>query len=280
MKILVIPSSLNDLNHDIDGFIIGIKNFATYGLCIDDLSILNKLKNKEIFININKNMHNCDLEKLKDILLSLNNYNIKGVMYYDVAVLELYKSLNLNYDLVWSCEHYTTNYETINYFLEYGVNYTYLSSDITASEVNEIRHNTNCKLILNLFGYLPMFVSKRHIVKNYLDYFNLDDNSKINYMEKEGCIYPIIDNNIGTQVYSCNILNGIKYYDIDVDYIVLNSFNIDESKFKAVLDMFKSVNSKNVDKYYLDINRMFDNTDLGFLEKNTIYRVKKNEKES
>ena len=44
--------------------------------------------------------------------------------------------------------------------------------------------------------------------------------------------------------------------------------------------MFKSVNSKNVDKYYLDINRMFDNTDLGFLEKNTIYRVKKNEKES
>ena len=32
----------------------------------------------------------------------------------------------------------------------------------------EIRKNTQVKLMVNIFGYLPMFVSKRHIVKNYL----------------------------------------------------------------------------------------------------------------
>ena len=61
-----------------------------------------------------------------------------------------------------------------------------------------------------------MFVSKRHLIKNYLEYFHLSDNSKINYIEKEDKIYPIIDDNISTSVYSNNILNGIKYSLIDI----------------------------------------------------------------
>ena len=200
-------------------------------------------------------------------------------MYYDVAVLSIYKSLNLNYDLVWASEHTSTNYNTINYWNMFGVNYTYLSSDITKYEIVTISKNSKSKLMITMFGYLPMFVSKRHIVKNYLEYFNLEDNSIINYMKKEGKTYPIIDNNVGTQVYSNNILNGIKYsLDIDVDYIVLNSFDIDLEKFIEVIKCFKSVNNENIMEYDKRINNMFNNVDNGFLDTKTIYRVKKNEK--
>ena len=284
-KILTIPSNLKEIEKTkeiVDGFIIGIKDMSVNtNLCIDinELEILNKINDKDIFISLNKNIHNNDLCKVKEILTELNNYNIKGVLYYDVGVLNIYNSLNLKYDLVWSQEHLSTNYNTINYWNSFGVNYAHISSDITEEEIIKITEKSNVKLMINLFGYLPMFVSKRHIIKNYLEYFNLKDNSNINYIEKEEKIYPIIDNKIGTQVYSNNILNGIKTsLNIDVDYIILNSFNIQLDKFISVIKMYKSVNEETIEEYNNIINNMFDNIDYGFLNTKTIYRVKKNDK--
>lgn len=284
-KIITIPSTLNEINKTkdlVDGFIIGIEDMSintNFCISLDNLDILNSIEDKDIFINLNKNMHNGDLQIVKNILINLNKYNIKGVLYYDVAILNIYNSLDLNYDLVWSQEHSTTNYNTINYWNSFGVKYSYLSSEITEDEIITISKKSKSKLMVNMFGYLPMFVSKRHIVKNYLEYFNLKDDSDVNYIEKEGKIYPIVDSNIGTSVFSSNILNGIKsYINIDIEYIVLNSFNIELSKFVEVIKMFKNVNSKNVSEYESKINMMFSNTDTGFLNKKTIYKVKKNEK--
>lgn len=281
-KIITIPSSLDEINKTkdiVDGFIIGIKDMsvnANFYIDIDEFDLFNEFNNKDIFVSLNKNMHNKDLEKVKEILLKLNNYNIKGVLYYDVGVLNIYNGLDLNYDLVLSQEHLSTNYSTINYWNSFGVNYTYLSSDITLEEIIEISEKSKTKLMVNLFGYLPMFVSKRHIVKNYLEYFNLKDESNINYITKENKTYPIIDNNIGTQVYSNNILNGIKAsLDINVEYIILNSFNIGLENFISIINMFRSVNNSNVEEYNKKINDMFSNMDYGFLNTKTIYRVKK-----
>ena len=285
-KIITIPSSFDEIKKTksiVDGYIIGIKNMSinmNLSLGVDDLdSIDDLMSDKEIFICMNKNMHNSDLPLIKDILLKLNKYNIKGLLYYDVAVLNIYNSLDLNYDLVWAAEHYTTNYSTINYWSSHNIKYTYLSSDITSAEINEISKKCKVKLMVNMFGYLPMFVSKRHIVENYLNFFDLEDDSGVNYIEKEDKIYPIIDSKIGTSVFSCNILNGIKtYLELDVDYIVLNSFDIKPSDFIKILEMFKNVNNDNVIEFNDKINNMFENVDSGFLNMKTIYRVKKNEK--
>ena len=284
-KIITIPSSIDEINKTlsiIDGFIIGIDNMSVntnINIPINNISILDDYKDKDIFISLNKNMHNIDLKHLKDIMIKLNNYNIKGVLYYDVAVLQIYKEIKPNYELVWSQEHSTTNYSTINYWYEKGAKYTYLSSDITFEEIKEIKQNSKSTLLVNLFGYLPMFVSKRHIVKNYLNYFKLKNSSKINYMEKENKIYPIIDEEIGTMCYSNNILNGLKYsLDLLDCYIVLNSLDIDLDKFICVINLFRNINSKNIEDSNNKINNMFNNVDLGFLEKKTIYKVKKNDK--
>lgn len=284
-KIITIPSSYKEIEETaslVDGFIIGIEDMCVnmnYCISLNDLDMLNNFKDKDIFISLNKNMHNKDLDIVKNILIKLNKYNIKGILYYDIAVVNIYNSLDLNYDLVWAQEHATTNYNTINYWKDFNVNYTYISSDITEEEIMDIKIHSNSIFLVNFFGYLPMFVSKRHIVKNYLEYFNLSDNSNINYIEKENNIYPIIDNKTGTIVYSSNILNGIKsYLHLDVEYAVLNSFNIELEKFIKVINMFKLVNHNTLDEYESIINNMFTNTDSGFLNKKTIYKVKKDEK--
>ncbi len=168
----------------------------------------------------------------------------------------------------------TTNYLTVNYWLNKGVNYTCLSNEITTREIKEISQNTKSKIIIQMFGYVPIMNSKRHLINNYLKEFNLENKSKINYIEKEENKYPIIDSENGTVVYTSKILNGIKdVIDTDLEYILLNSFMIDESKFKEVLEMFKTVNNENKNEYYEKINNMF-NADTLFLHKETIYKVK------
>lgn len=278
-KILTMPSSIEEIEKIkdiVDGFIIGIENMCVNtNMCIKTIEILKKIDN-EIFISINKNMHNSDLKKIEKILDELDNFNIKGVLYYDIAVLNIYKKKKHNYDLVWSMEHATTNYSGINYWNSLGVNYAYISSDISKEEIDLIIEKSKSKLMITMFGYLPMFVSKRHIVKNYLEYFDLKDDSKVNYIEKEDNVYPIIDNNLGTVVYSSHILNGIKeVVDLNIDYVVLNSFDIDLDKFIKVIDYFKCVNKDNVLEYDKNIKKLFNNIDEGFLDKKTIYRVKK-----
>ena len=275
-KLLLIPNSKEDiirLKDKVDGFILPIKDLSiNYNYYIEDLDILDELKGLDIFISLNKNMHNKDLPYLKETLLKLENYNIKGIIYYDISLVEYKKELGLKNDLVWNQEHMVTNYSTINYWYNEGSTYAYLSSEITKNEILNIKKNTKSKLMMNIFGYVPIFTSKRNLVSNYLETFDKEKVSKIYYMYKEGIKYPIIEEGKGTTAFSGYVLNGIKeYYDLDLDYYVINSFMIDIDK---VLDIFKDVNKDNLEKCYQKLNKLIKNTDEGFLYKETIYKVK------
>lgn len=283
MKKLIIPNSfkqIKDLIELYDGVIVGIDklcmNMPTSFSFDKIVEIVNFIKenNKEVFIALNKNMFNKDLESLKEILIKLDELSITGILYYDIAIVNLKKKLNLKTPLVWNQEHLTTNYLTSNFWYEYGSDYVYLSNEITLDEINEIKKNTKCKTMTTLFGYLPMFVSRRHLVRNYLDTFNIKDNSKINYLYKENKYYKIIDTEDGTIAYSSHILNGIEeMLKIDTDYVVLNSFGIEDDTFYEVLEMFNNVNKSNVLEYNERINSLLE-TYKGFLYSETIYKVK------
>ena len=281
-KILVMPKNIETISRTskyVDGYIIGIENLCINpSFCVNmgTIDVLRNLYGKELFININKNMTDDDLYKVKEYLLRLNNYHIKGIFVYDIGVFNLYKKLNLNYDIYWDQEHLTTNYASINYWNNEGFNGVHISNDITSEEIEEILDNVDCKTFMTVFGYIPMFSSKRHIVDNYLDYFKLSNKSKINYIEKEEKIYPIVDKYSGTICYSNNILNGIEaYLNLDIDYCILDNFNLDLSKFIKVLEMYRLVNKKNVHNYVDKIKKIFKNVDNGFLNTKTIYKVKK-----
>lgn len=284
MKLLIMPKSIDQIEsliEDIDGVIVGIKDLSINQpayFTLDEIKKINEIiKNngKEIFVSLNKNMFNKDLEILEYTLLQLDNLKLNGILYYDIAIVNFKKNLKLVTPLVWNQEHLTTNYLTSNFWYEYGAKYTMLSSEITIDEINEIALNANAKTMVPIFGYLPMFVSRRHLVKNYLDTFKIKDDSNINYIEKENKTYAIIDSNDGTIAYSNKCLNGInETLKLNVDYIVLNSFNINNATFKRVVSMYNIVNESNVQEFKEEIDKMLD-TDTGFLYKETVYEVKK-----
>ena len=284
MKLLIMPKSIDQIEsliEDIDGVIVGIKDLSINQpayFTLDEIKKINEIiKNngKEIFVSLNKNMFNKDLEILEYTLLQLDNLKLNGILYYDIAIVNFKKNLKLVTPLVWNQEHLTTNYLTSNFWYEYGAKYTMLSSEITIDEINEIALNANAKTMVPIFGYLPMFVSRRHLVKNYLDTFKIKDDSNINYIEKEDKMYAIIDSNDGTIAYSNKCLNGInETLKLNVDYIVLNSFNINNATFKRVVSMYNIANESNVQEFKEEIDKMLD-TDTGFLYKETVYEVKK-----
>lgn len=271
MKTLIIPNSIKqieDLHDFYDGFIVGLKDLSVNMNLYLTIDEINSLKtDKEVFIAINKNIHNKDLTVLEESLKNLKN--IKAVLYYDAAVVSLFNKIKPNYDLVWSQEHLTTSSVTCNYWYSKNVNYVYLSGEITLDEILNIKSQTKMKVIAPIFGYLPMFVSKRHLIKNYLDCFKIKDSSKKYYLRKENKLYPIKDDKV-TEVYSNDILNGLKEKEKfeKIDYVTFNAFNIEDEKFKKVLVNFQD---------NLEVDDLFDNLGDCFLYKETIYRVKKND---
>lgn len=277
-KLMFIPSDKN-FDYECDSYLIGLEGLSVN---MPIYFSLNEIKNldfsKEIFISLNKNMHSDDLALLEDVLKVLNNLDIAGIFFYDIGVFNMVKRLNLNINLVYAQEHMGTNYETLNFWHDKGINYALLSEEISDNEIMDIRNNTDMKLILPIFGYFPMFVSRRHLVKNYLDYFNLYDDSSVNYISNEGKSYPIVDDDV-TTVYTNSYLNGIKDYvkfsKGGIDYVLINSFLVSNDKINKVLSMFRSVNNDNEDEYFDSISNMFDsNIDTFFLHKESIYKVK------
>ena len=288
-KFIVIPSSKEQILNLLDfcdGFILGLTNFSvnlpiTFSLEeIKDIIKLCKSLQKQIFISLNKNMHNTDIDELKSNLVELSKLDLDGLIFYDIAIVNLNKKLNLNLKLFWHQEHLVTNYYTINYWCKNGVYGSFLSSELTKKEILDIKDNTNCPLMMNVFGFIPMFTSKRPLVKNYLAKFNLQDNSKINYLEKENNIYPITSTNVVT-VYSNNILNLAQEInelsEKNIAYFVFNSFNIESSLFKSIMLLFYKLTNENQKEIFDKINMLLNyKSDTGFLYKNTVYKVKKN----
>ena len=283
-KKLVIPSSkeqINSLMNYVDGFIIGLKdmsvNLPTYFNLfeIKEISELLHDNDKELFVSLNRNMHNSDLRYLKEVLLEFEKYDITGILYYDISIVNLKKELELKNNLVFSEEHAVTNYTTINYWNNMGAKYAYLSNEITLHEIKDIHKNSNSELLVQVFGYVPIFVSERKLITNYKKQFNLKDNSNEYYIEKEGKKYPILEDKFTTEVYSNYILEAIdeikELEDIGIEYLVFNSFHIDNNVFDYIIKSYNHIESK-------DLKKLLENADKGFLYKETIYKVENYEK--
>lgn len=273
-NIIVIPKSISHikelLNKDIYGFIIPIKDYSigySFYLNIDELEeLLKEIDNKKVIVSLNKIMHNSDLEGLNNIIDRIKDLNIDKILYYDNSVYNIAKKYDLIDKLVIYEDHLNTSILSHEFYKDIGISCSYISNDITMNEINDIKEKTNMNLYMTVYGYLPIFLSRRYLLTNYLEYINEDKNGDIYYiMDDKEEYYPIYEEEYGTTIYTKEIVNLLNKIDeLRIDYLVLNSFNIEESTFNSMLDKF--VHHEHIDDEY-----------IGFLEEETIYKVKGNE---
>lgn len=267
-KIIVIPSSLDHMyeltSYNIDGFIIPIKNLSanqSFEVDYKDLElVIDKIKNKEVILLINKMMHSSDIELLRKVLKKTSTLKVDKIMYYDNSVYMLSQELKLNIPLVIYQDHLNLSILSNKFYNDMGINYAYISSDITKEEIRDIKLNTKSKLFITAYGYVPIFYSRRYLLSNYFEYIDKSYKKDVFYLDNE---YPIKESDFGTIIYSNKIINLINELDkLDfIDYIVMDSFNIDRQEFNEMVNKF--INKDKVEDTY-----------TGFLDKKTIYKVK------
>lgn len=248
------------------------------------LEELKNIKDKNIFISIDKNIFNSDLPYLEKALNIIENLNLKGIFFYDLAVLSLSKRLNLKTKLIWNQDFLVTNYKTCNFYQKEGVKGAVLSP-LLPEEIEEIRNNTNLELYVNIFGHQLMAVSKRHLLTSYFNYINKENNQNIKFMKEKTGTYPVIEEFYGTKFLTKDILNGIRYLnklkEIKIDYVILDSILIENDTFSKILEYYKEAIYNDVTEERLlemeqEINKIIP-TSLEFFAKKTIYKVKKND---
>ena len=267
-KIIVKPNSYSDLERlikmDIDGVIFPLKDFSvgsSFFMSLDD--VINFKTDKEKIVMINKIMHNNDLDLLKDILIKLDNSDIKKVIFYDLSIYTLYKGLELkNIELIIGQDHLNRSIYSNSFYNSLGINYSYISSDITIDEIKDIKEKSGMKLLYTVYGRIPLFCSRRYLLSNYFDYINLEKVDGNYYIKNNDNKLYISEEDNATLIYSdiVNLINKIDELDF-VDYLVLDFNNIKE--YEDVVYNFRN-KIKDGKEYY-----------LGFYNTKTIYKVKK-----
>ncbi len=268
-KLIVSANSKNHLidllKKNIDGIILSIDKLSVNDSFYVDISILDEIdfKEKEIFVSLNKLMHNNDLEHLRIVMNKLKSKDVK-ILFYDMAVFNIAKELDMIDKLVIYQDHLNASILSNKFYNDLGIRGSYITSDITGDELLDIKKNSNMSIMFMVYGYIPIFYSRRYLISNYLKY--IGDKKKGNeysIVSDTGIEYPIDEEEYGTTIYTSKEVNLINYLDKinDIDYIVMRSNKINDDVFNLMVDKF--INKDKMDNCY-----------LGFFNTKTIYKVK------
>lgn len=283
MKFAIITNSINNILEytkiGANAFIFGLKNYSSgYNneITIDDIKEIREFYSGELYIAINKNIFNRELDELESIMIELEELNISGILFYDIAVLSIRNRLGLSIPLVWNQTHMVTNYNTCNYYYDKGCEFGVISSEITLDEINEIKKNTNMKLFLNILGYQIMGYSRRHLLDNYFKSTDTKRDNNTYIIKNNNEDYIIQEEENGNALYYGKPLNGsVIANHVDVDYLILNDNNFEKEKFIKTFMLYKKLVDTKDDSITKEIDDLVGDN-RGFFFTKTIYKVKKN----
>ena len=240
---------------------IGINNFL---FAVDDFSIgyntfsLSDIENLDCnkYLLINRIFNTSDVDNFKEFIKNIKD--IEGIVFEDISVFNILKDSNLK--LIWNQNHFATNYSSINYWLD-NVYSAVISNELTFNEVSNILNNCDKPLILSVFGKNPIMYSRRYLLSNFNNNFNINyDNDVIleeNITKNE---FLVKEYDKGTIIFNNTYYNLVNYID---------KFNDDKVLFYLVYS------------HELDFNTMCKvingdtllKSDDGFMNRKTIYKL-------
>ena len=281
MKLLIEVEKKDNLYLDkVDGIILPLEDYAVESSTFFSLDEIKEISSEdtEVFVKINKNLLNEDIDKVKEILIQLDKLNITGVFFYDLAVLQLKKELNLKLDLVWNQTHMVNNYKTCDYYFSKGVKYALLGKEITLEEVEEIISKSKITSMVEVISKPSVAFSKRKLVTNYFKDLNSSGDNNLEVLEKvTNNKYKFVEDKNGTSIYLDVITNGTSVikslYESQCEYIIIREFGLEDIFEELIIDTKKYIEDGCIDSNYIDkYKKLGDSTNFFF--KKTIYKVK------
>ncbi len=252
---LVSINNLSDIEKykkvGLNTFLFALKDYSvgyekTY--TIDEINNINEKK----YVLINRLL---DTKEIDELIKIINTIKCNGFIFEDVGLIN---NINDTYEKILFINHFNTNSITINNWLTY-VTSVVLSSELTYDEYKTITSKVNKDVVLNVFGYNQIMYSKRSLLTNYNEHYNQEHTYKNTIKDQNSDLkYKILEDNGETIILSNKIFNGSRLFNLDhIKYYMFNTSYINTD------DVIKFIETDNI-----------DNSDEGFLDKPSFYKLK------
>ena len=281
MKLLIEAKDKDNLLLDeVDGVILPLEDYSVGShiyYSLDEIKDIRKKSKSLVFVKMDKNFRNDEIDKLEEVLKELDKLEIDGIFFYDLAILEIKKELKLDLDLIWSQTHMVNNYKTCNYYYDKGCKCALLGKEITLEEIDEIINKSNILCMVEVVSLPSVAFSKRKLVSNYYKNISKDVVNPLVVKEKVSeDDYEFFENKDGTSIFLNKVMNGCcvikNLYENDCPFIIMRGYGIDSFN-ELVIDTMKYISDGCVDINYVDRWKILGDYD-NFFYKKTIYRVK------
>lgn len=255
MKSSKILININDFNEIEEYEKIGINNFL---FAIDEFSLGYKTFPLSdvpdgAYIILNRVMDTEAIDDFKKIIPDLKRF--KGIIFEDLGVFNILKDEGLN--LIWFQNHFTTNKQSLNYYLNHGCMSAVISNEITEEEIKENIESFKGKLILNVLGKNNIMYSRRSLLSNFNHHANLADYNDMELVTGKSHFFAR-EGEYGTLIFNNEYFNYIPF---------VNTLNEDDLYLYLIL---------NLDLKPQDIKEIIDGKEFGnsgFLNKKTVYKM-------
>jgi len=236
-------------------------------------------RGKRVYLTLNIIPHNEDLEGLPEYLVKLKELKLDAVIVSDPGVLSLVKSMIPEIEIHLSTQANTTNYASVNFWYEQGVNRIILARELSLEEIKEIvkKSPPDIKLETFIHGAMCISYSGRCLLSNYL--ISRDANRgdcahscrwKYYLMEeiRPGKYLPVYEDEKGTYIFNSKDLCMIEHLPLLID-AGISVFKI-EGRMKGAYYVAAVVKA-----YRNQIDQYFLNPDQYIFDKKYLDEVKK-----
>lgn len=164
-----------DLLYGADAVYIGGEQFGmranATNFSIDEIregcSFAHKLS-KKVYLTLNIIFHNEDIEKVNDYIDLVVNAGIDAFIISDPSLISYIKQNYPNVEVHISTQNSTTNYESVLFFKEQGVDRVVLARELNKNQIKEIVDKTGLDIEVFIHGAMCTCMSGRCALSNYI----------------------------------------------------------------------------------------------------------------
>lgn len=205
------------------------------------------------FILMNRIMDTDAIDELIGIKDEFKRF--RGIIFEDLGVYQIFKDTNI--PLIWFQNHFATNYNSINFYLDHGCESAIISNELTGNEVKDILNKANKPLVFNVMGKNNIMYSRRTLLSNYNKYMGFESVNDVEIDTGKDRLF-VRENSLGTVIFYDEYFNYIPYLS-----------DIDDDKVFMYLVMNLDLPTKDIDEV---INGKMLGND-GFWNKKTVYKL-------
>jgi len=122
----------------------------------------------KVYVAANIIAHNEDLSKLEDYLVNVEKAGIDAIIFADPAIYMDAKKVIPNMPLHASTQMSTTNWQTVDFWKQNGIERVVLARELSLNEIIEINRNVDIEIECFVHGAMCVAYSGRCLLSNYM----------------------------------------------------------------------------------------------------------------